>query len=71
MDMIPSIFNFIVKRKKNQNKRSKCNQTIKRGYHGMDIAIIENVFTCPPMSCLKFLKHFLSQNNHEVKESQH
>ena len=69
--MIPSIFNFIVKKKKQNHKKcSKYNQKIKRGYHGMDIAIIKNVFTCLVMSCLAFLKHLFSQNNHEVKKSQ-
>ena len=69
--MIRSIFNFLVKRQQNQKKHSKDNQTIKKGYHGMDIAIIKKLFTYRPMSCLAFLKHFLSQNNHEVKEPQH
>lgn len=58
-------------KKQNQKKHSKYNQTIKRGYHGMDIAIIKILFTYPPVSYLAFLKHLLAQNYHEVKESQH
>ena len=69
--MIPSIFNFIVKRKNKIKKCPKYNQTINRGYHGMEIAIIKNLFTSPPMSCLAFLKHLFAQNNPDMKESQH
>lgn len=59
-----SILNLIVKRQKNQKKCSKCNQTIKRRYHGMDIAIIKNKkITCPSISFLAFLKDLLCQNN--------
>ena len=31
----------------------------------------KNMFTCPPMSCMTFLRKFITQNDHEVKESQH
>lgn len=43
-------FQFYCKKTKNWSKSSKYNKTIKRGYHGMHIAIIKSLFPCPLVS---------------------